>query len=118
MSFFLGSIMFRGSAVSISDMRDMLQYYVDSTIIDKTDLRGLYDFTIWFSQEGLVLDGRPMTPATVPVPPAGTLQGTAAAADPLPSIFDAIQALGLKFQPAKGRVEVLVVDHVEQPTSN
>jgi uncharacterized protein (TIGR03435 family) len=38
---------------------------------------------------------------------------------PGPTIFDAIQDLGLKLEPRKAPVEVLVVDHVNKtPTEN
>jgi uncharacterized protein (TIGR03435 family) len=76
MSFSQAGMTLRGSAASISSMLGMLQNYVGNTIIDKTDLKGLYDFAIRFSQEGLVgPDGRPMTPAPAPIPPTGTPQG-------------------------------------------
>jgi uncharacterized protein (TIGR03435 family) len=38
--------------------------------------------------------------------------------DRAPILFTAIQELGLKFEPAKGPVEVLVVDSVQKPTEN
>jgi len=35
------------------------------------------------------------------------------------SIFTAMpEALGLRLEPAKGRVETLVIDHVERPSEN
>jgi uncharacterized protein (TIGR03435 family) len=40
------------------------------------------------------------------------------AADPVPSLFTAIQELGLRLESTKGPVEVLVVDSVQKPTEN
>jgi len=36
----------------------------------------------------------------------------------VPSIFAALDQLGLKLEPAKGLVDVLVIDHIERPTAN
>jgi uncharacterized protein (TIGR03435 family) len=39
--------------------------------------------------------------------------------DSLPSLFTAIQEqLGLKLEPMKAPVDVLVIDHVEKPSAN
>ena len=35
-----------------------------------------------------------------------------------PSIFTAIQELGLRLEPTKGPVEFLVIDHIEKPAPN
>jgi len=116
MSFSQPGITLRGFAVSISAMMGMLQFYVDLPIVDKTDLKGLFDFAMSFSPEGLVnTDGRPMAPLTASISAPG---GTNAAADPVPSLFTAIQELGLKFESAKGPVEVLVFESVQKPTEN
>jgi uncharacterized protein (TIGR03435 family) len=65
-------------------------------VIDRTSLPGLFDFTLEFAPEGNGAD-----------------------AIPGPSIFTALQEqLGLKLEPAKGPVEILVIDHVEKPSQN
>ena len=63
------------------------------TVVDKTGLEGSFDCDMTWSQVGS--DG------------------------PGPSFFTAVQdQLGLKLEPAKGMVEVLVVDGVERPSGN
>jgi uncharacterized protein (TIGR03435 family) len=62
-------------------------------VIDNTGLEGSYDCEASWSREGS--DG----------------QG--------PSFFTAIQEqMGLKLEPAKGPVEVLLIDHIQQPSEN
>jgi uncharacterized protein (TIGR03435 family) len=71
-------------------------------VVDETVLRGGYDF---------VLDGvrGPQQPMS-----AGTLQ-----TDEEPSIFTILQEqLGLKLVPRKAPVEVVVINHVEEPSAN
>jgi uncharacterized protein (TIGR03435 family) len=112
-------ITLRGSAASISSMMGMLQIYAGRPIIDKTDLKGLFDFAISFSPEGLFNpDGRPMSSPSAPVPAPGAPPRGETAADPTPSLFNAIQELGLKLDSARGPVEVLVVESVQKPTEN
>jgi uncharacterized protein (TIGR03435 family) len=63
------------------------------TVVDKTGLEGSYDCEMTWSQAGS--------------------DGTG------PSLFTAVQNdLGLKLEPGKGMVEVLVVDGVERPSGN
>jgi uncharacterized protein (TIGR03435 family) len=66
-------------------------------VIDQTGLAGRYDFTLKWARED-----------------AATSNPNA-----LPSIFTAIEEqLGLKLEPVKAPVDVLVVDHVERPSAN
>jgi len=41
-----------------------------------------------------------------------------AAADPAPTLFSAIQDLGLKLEQARGPVQVVVIDSVRKPSEN
>ena len=74
---------------------------------DKTGLTGDYDWTLKW------------TPA-----PMGSSSSADGAAPPVgdsstPSLFTAIQEqLGLKLEPQKSTVEIVVIDHVEQPSAN
>jgi len=106
-SFSPSEIILRGSGVPIARMVGALQRYFASPIIDKTNLTGVFDFTIRFSHSGLVnFDGMPFAMSGIE------------AADPVPTLFTAIQELGLKLEPAKGPLEVLVVESVQKPTLN
>jgi uncharacterized protein (TIGR03435 family) len=74
-------------------------------VADKTGLTGEYDFTLTWTPE----QSAPQTDAS-----SGTSEDVSG-----PSIFTAIQEqLGLKLQPAKGPVRVLVIDHIERPSEN
>jgi uncharacterized protein (TIGR03435 family) len=71
-------------------------------IIDRTEIKGRYDLTLkWTSATAAATDS------------------AASATDPGPSIFTAVQEqLGLKLEPAKASVQVLVIDHAEMPSQN
>jgi uncharacterized protein (TIGR03435 family) len=108
----------RAMATRFDAIVRLLQNQLGRTIVDRTGLEGLYDFELTFSQEGLNSPfGRGLP---LPPPPGGAPAGTPAvtAADPAPSLLSAIQELGLKLEPSKGSVEVLVIDSVEKPTEN
>jgi uncharacterized protein (TIGR03435 family) len=74
-------------------------------IIDKTEIKGRYDLALrWTPDAGA---------ASI------ATDGAASSADPGPSIFTAIQEqLGLKLEPDKAPVQVLVIDHAEMPSAN
>ena len=72
-------------------------------MIDKTGLSGLFDFHLQYAPDDAMPYG-----------------ATAPAADPAgPSIFTAVQEqLGLKLEPTKAPVRVLIVDRAEKPSDN
>jgi len=91
----------------------VLEQQLGTTVVDKTGLTGKYDITLdW-------------TPDLSPPPAGGAAaaqQGPGAApADDSPglSVFTAIEEqLGLKLESQKGPVDVLVIDHAEEPSEN
>jgi uncharacterized protein (TIGR03435 family) len=110
----------QGSATPFANFVNMLSQFSGRPVVDKTDLKGLFDFTLQFSREGLTLPGMPPGapppgPGLGPGGPGGPIDQ---AADPVPSLFTAIQELGLRLESTKGPVDVLVVDSVEKPTEN
>jgi uncharacterized protein (TIGR03435 family) len=86
----------------IAGFANVLSDNLHRAVIDKTGLTGKYDFDLKWARDD-----------------DSVSSNSDAATDAGPSIFTAmVEQLGLKLQPAKGPVEVLVVDHVEQPTEN
>ena len=71
--------------------------FVDRPVLDKTGLTGTYEI-LWDQQE--------------------LLQDLRAAGKPAPSIFPAVQQLGLKLEAAKAPMQMLVIDHAERPSEN
>ena len=81
-----------------------LSLVVRRPVVDETGLGGAFDLDVIFSPEG-------MGGALVGPPPA--------AVSDAPSLFTALQDdLGLKLDPRRGPVDVLVVDRIERPTEN
>jgi uncharacterized protein (TIGR03435 family) len=98
--------------MTIAQIGDELQHvangYIYNTVVDGTDLKGSYDFTLSFSSSDKIL------------PTVGS--DTANGSDPngALSIFDAVsRQLGLKLQKTTRPYPVLVIDHIEKtPTEN
>lgn len=100
-----------GVAVDLSDLAYFVEGFADRPVVDRTSLKGLYNI----QTDGWV----PMRPR--PPRPPGTEPSAEdlAFADPTrPTIFAIFQQLGLKLEPQKAPVEVLVIASVERPAAN
>ena len=80
-------------AYLMAQLADTLASSMQQVVVDHTELKGVYDIDLaWAADQ---------------------------ATDSGPSLFTALQEqLGLKLQPTKAAVDVLVIDHVEKPTPN
>jgi uncharacterized protein (TIGR03435 family) len=101
-----------GMLASMQMVVNFLSGQLGRPIIDKTDLKGKYDFKLkWAPDMGT--GGGPMEPKNPggEGPPASTPDG--------PTLFTALQEqLGLKLESQKGPIEMIVIDRVEKPSEN
>lgn len=86
-----------GTAIPVSKLLTLLQGQSDRIIFDKTGFTALFDIDLDFT------------------PPAAIAQQTESTA---PSLFTAIQDIGMKLESAKAPNEVIVIDSVHKPSAN
>jgi len=83
--------------MSMPKLAELLSNEVARDVVDKTGFRETFDFTLEFAPE----------------------EAVGAASSSSPTIFAVLQEqLGLRLQPAKGMVDVLVIDHADKPSAN
>jgi uncharacterized protein (TIGR03435 family) len=96
---------YSGGSQTIASLAQNLSGNLNRRVIDRTGLTGEFDFDLQYAPE------RPLSTAA-----AGAGGGTTVApVDDSPSIFSAVQELGLKLESQRGPVEFLVIDSAEQP---
>jgi len=86
-------------SIPMSQVAAVLSSLVQRVVIDRTGLTGSYSAAVTYAADG----GQ-----------------DAAAADPnSPSLFTALEEqLGLRLESTKGKVDLLVIDHIEKPTTD
>ncbi|MGD1092958.1 MAG: TIGR03435 family protein [Bryobacteraceae bacterium] len=117
-----GTMHMEAAGMTMAQLTEMLSGFVDRPVVDMTDLKGNYQVAMDVSREDLVNVARRagvmMTPGGLGGDPGKPPEETAS--DPSgSSIFEAIQQLGLKLDPRKAPLDIIVVDHLEKaPTEN
>jgi uncharacterized protein (TIGR03435 family) len=103
-----GSLDFEGGTLSM--FAGLLAMALDRPVIDKTGITDQFEIHLRFSPDDAAA---PRPSASDPGAPGEVRMPDA------PGIFRAIQEqLGLRLLPAKGPVDVLVIDHIERPSEN
>ena len=95
-----------GKGLPLAQLATVLSDSIGRTVIDRSGLPGRYDFLLDYTPDPIA--GASSTkPATVNGAPTDESH---------PSIFVALQEqLGLRLAPARGAVDVVVIDHIESP---
>ena len=98
-------------------LADWLSRFLDRPVVDMTNLTGNYDYKIEIPEEEYrVMLIRSAIAAGVALPPEVTRM-VASATDE--SLYSALGTYGLKLEPRKAPLDVIVVDHAEKtPTEN
>src|SRR6185436_6304999 len=95
-----------GSGVAMEQLARNLVGGVGRIVVDKTGLPGYYDLNLTFAPEA--------GPAAPQGAPAGPAPDSTA-----PSLFTAMQEqLGLKLEPGRAPISVLVIDRVQRPSAD
>jgi uncharacterized protein (TIGR03435 family) len=91
----------KGYDLTAGDLAENLSWLLSKPISDRTNLTGRYDVELRWTPESV------------------EMKSDTSSAQESPDIFTAIQEqLGLKLQPAKGPVRVLIIDQIEKPSDN
>jgi bla regulator protein blaR1 len=97
-------------AVSVSNIAMFVENWSDRPVVDKTGIQGLFEVE---TDGRAPLRPRPVAPGAEP--PAEDI----AMADPTrQTLFLIFEWLGLKIEPQRAPVDVIVIDHVEKPSEN
>jgi len=96
--------------VNFASITDSLSKFLDRPVVDETGLTGRYNFTLEYSVSELKALVRASGADASQIPDFGGEQ---------PSIFTSVESLGLKFEPRKAPVPVIVIDSIQKaPTAN
>ena len=123
-----GTMRMETNKMSMAALVEALSRFVDKPVVDMTELKGNYQVALELSMEDMRAAAR-SAGMNVPAGPLGGRGGApagdgtpspiAGGGDPSTTIFASIQELGLKLEPRKTPVEILVIDHVEKmPSEN
>jgi uncharacterized protein (TIGR03435 family) len=90
-----GHMRLGGQRAPLSQLTPWLETPLGRHVVDRTGLTGQYDFQLDFEWQ------------------------TSTPADPAPSVFEAVDRLGLKLESTKAPFEMIVIDHLDKdPTAN
>jgi len=122
-----GQMQMEFSKMTMSQFAETLTPLVDKPVVDMTELKGTYQASLALSMADLLnmaAKSGALPAGALPNNPFGARGaapgGAPQASDPSGNaVFTSIQQLGLRLEPRKTPVEVIVVDHVEKtPTEH
>ena len=109
---------FEGKRLTMDGLASTLERFIDRPVVDKTALKGNYDFSLDLTAEdyrAMLIRSAVVAGVVLPPEVVRLIDGSPAPA----SLFDALEKLGLKLVARKSPLDVLVVDKISKtPTEN
>ncbi len=97
-----------GAAVDIADLALYVENWAQRPVVDKTGIAGLFH-----------IETKPWQPINLgPAPPDGAKAEDGSDAADLPTLFTVFEALGLKLESQKDRVDIFRIERLERPSEN
>ena len=116
-SFSMGATAFEAKKLDMTRFADMLSRFTDRPVVDMTDLKGRYDFTLELSPEDRTAMLVRIAVAQGVVLPPQALRALDFGSNV--SLSSSLEKLGLTFDSRRAPLEVLVVDSIQKtPTEN
>lgn len=115
--FTLGDNKFEGKKLPMPIVAEALARFADRPVVDFTELKGSYDFTMEFSPDDFrammvraaIAQGALLSPEVLKLVDASSGD----------TLFNAVEKLGLKLEPRKAPIEMLMIDQaLRTPTGN
>ena len=103
----------KAPGITLANVTDALSRFTERPIIDMTGIEGRYDFDLTFAPEKMPNVARGVAAMQGP----GGDRPADAPVEQAASVFDAVQQYGLKLEPRKAPLEILIIDHVERTPS-
>jgi uncharacterized protein (TIGR03435 family) len=111
-SLWLGPGLVCGASVKVSFLAQVFASSAGRPVVDKTGLKGFFDIKVPVTPDPSLLAIQrgeiPAQPPTPPVPGAGLTQTN----------IEILEGLGLKLEPSKTTIDVIVIDSIEKPSEN
>jgi uncharacterized protein (TIGR03435 family) len=105
-----GGVFVKAQSATLASIVGLISRFTARPVIDLTGSQGQYEFDLAFSPDGNV-----DSPGVMAVGP----DGKPMQAEPFPSLFDAVKKYGLRLEPRKAPIEMVIVTHLEKtPTKN
>lgn len=106
----------KATSITLGGLAEVISHFSDRPVVDMTGIKGQYDFDLVFSADTVAGTRNDGGGAAVP---ASGEPHSSDLAEKAGSIYDSVKPYGLRLEPRKADMQILVIDRIEKtPTEN